>query len=90
MEVEGELRWSDLVDIFGEVVWKWESLFEDDSLNDGLDELEKVVKNKLLATLIKNKYCQKDTARELRISDRKINHLVRKYRINHPSWRREN
>lgn len=86
MEVEGELRWSDLVAIFGEVVWKWESLFED----DGLDELEKVVTNKLLTTLIKNKYSQKDAARELRISDRKINYMIRKYKINHPSWRRVN
>jgi len=87
MEVKGKLRWSDMEELFGREIWQWEKLFD---LSDLENEIDKVIKKKLLETLRVNDFSQKQTAGELRISFRQLNYMVKKYHINHPSWRRRN
>jgi transcriptional regulator with GAF, ATPase, and Fis domain len=84
--VEGEISWNDLVELFGNKIWRWERVFKLSDRN--LNEIDLVIKNKVLETLFATNFSQKSAAERLRISARKLNFMIGKYQINHPSWRK--
>jgi DNA-binding NtrC family response regulator len=54
---------------------------------EGLD-LRDVERSLVLSALDRTGYVQKDAARLLRVSRRKLNYMIRRMGITHPSWRR--
>ncbi len=51
----------------------------------GLDQAERAL---VLAALERAGWVQKDAAKQLQVSPRKLNYMIRKMGITHPSWRR--
>lgn len=97
-EVEGSITWNDLLDLFGIYMWNWEKMFPhlhdydhcftEVSNNGELNEIDKVVKAKIMEALYRADFVQKDAAMLLRITPRQLNYSVGIYNITHPSWRR--
>lgn len=87
-ELSNTIERASILDESSEIGTKHIVFFNTMTCDDGTPEtLDETEYNKIMKTLEKNFYVQKDTARELGIPVRVLNYKLRKYKITHRNWR---